>query len=131
MAKLKGQTGVLKVGVNAVSQLRSWSLDSTGDTVEDTVIGDVWRTFKATMKSASGSGELYYDEEDTAIAALSVGDSVEMELYLDGEEEGDNFESFTGIITTMGKSSSFDGMVEQSIAWQVTGEVLEETVPAA
>lgn len=129
MAKLTGKNGIIKVTDEAISQLRSWSLDKTGDTVEDTVIGDDWRTFKATMKGASGSCELYYDEDDLAIAGLGIGDEVEMEIYLDGEAEGANFQAFTAIITTMGESSSFDGMVEQTMGFTVTGAVIKDIVP--
>lgn len=129
MARITGKEGIVKFDDTAVTMARDWSLDQTGDTVEDTVIGDGARTFKPTLNSASGSVNLYYDEEDVAADGVNVGDEVEMELYPDGEAEGATLFEFTAIITSKGKSAAFDGMTERTIAYQVSGEVTKGTVP--
>lgn len=129
MPRITGKNGIIKFTDVAVTMVRDWSLDETGDTVEDTVIGDDSRTFKPTINSATGSLNLYYDEEDLAAEGVSVGDEVEAELYPDGEAEGSTVFEFSIIITSVGQSASFDGMTEKTIAFQVTGPVTKDTVP--
>ena len=40
MATHKGSEGTVKVGSNAVAEIRSYSLEETADTLEDTSMGD-------------------------------------------------------------------------------------------
>ena len=44
MANHKGSDGTVHVGTDAVAEIRSWSLESTADTSEDSVLGDSART---------------------------------------------------------------------------------------
>ena len=48
MATFSGSGGVVKAGGNAIGEIRSFTVDQTGDTVEDTAMGDSTRSFKAT-----------------------------------------------------------------------------------
>ena len=55
MATFAGSGGVLKIGSNAIAEVRSYSIDETMDTLEDTAMGDTARTYKASLKTFSGS----------------------------------------------------------------------------
>ena len=55
MATHKGSEGTVKVGANAVAEVRSFSISSTADTIEDTTMGDAARTYKPSLTSWSGS----------------------------------------------------------------------------
>ena len=44
MATHTGSEGTVKVGANAIAEIRSYSLEDTADTVEDTSMGDTYRT---------------------------------------------------------------------------------------
>ena len=77
MATHTGSAGTIKIGANAVAELRSFSIEETADTVEDTVMTDTARSFKPTLTSFSGSADVYWDETDTnGQVALSVGAEV-------------------------------------------------------
>lgn len=129
MANHKGSEGVIKVGSNAVAEVRDWSLDQTADTVEDTVMGDAARTRKSTLTSASGSLNCYWDETDTnGQVALAAGSEVTMNLYPEGDTAGDTYYTLTAIITSFSISASFDGMVEASISFESNGAVTTNTV---
>jgi predicted secreted protein len=130
MATHIGRDGILKVGANTVAELRSFSIEETGDTVEDTVMTDTARTFVPTLTSFTGSADVYWDETDTTgQGALTVGSSVTIGFYPEGDTIGDTYYTGTAIVTGVSRSASFDGMVEASITLQGSGALTESTAP--
>ena len=128
MATHTGSEGTVKVGANAIAEIRSYSVEQTGDTVEDTTMGDSWRTHKATLKSWTASVDVFWDETDTTgQGALNVGTEVTLNLYPEGSTTGDVYFTGTGIITGKTVSASYDGMVESSISVQGTGALTQST----
>jgi len=126
MATHIGRDGILKVGANTVAELRSFSIEETGDTVEDTVMTDTARTFVPTLTSFTGSADVYWDETDTTgQGALTVGSSVTIGFYPEGDTTGDTYYTGTAIVTGVSRSASFDGMVEASITLQGSGALTE------
>ena len=128
MATHIGRDGVIKVGANTVAELRSFSIEETGDTVEDTVMTDTARTFTPTLTSFTGSADVYWDEDDTGQGALTVGAAVTIGFYPEGDTTGDTYYSGSCIVTGVSRSSSFDGMVEASITLQGSGALTASTV---
>lgn len=129
MATHIGRDGVVKVGANSIAELRSFSIDETGDTVEDTVMTDTARSYISTLTSFTGSADVYWDETDTsAQGALTVGASVTIGFYPEGDTAGDTYYSGTCIVTGVSRSASFDGMVEASITFQGSGALTASTV---
>ena len=129
MATHIGRDGKIKVGSNAVAEVRSFSIEETGDTVEDTVMTDTARTYLATLTSVTGSADVFWDETDTSgQGALTVGSSVTINFYPEGDDSGDTYYSGSAIVTGVSRSSSFDGMVEASISLQGSGALTPSTV---
>lgn len=129
MATHIGRDGIIKVGANAVAELRSFSIEETGDTVEDTVMTDTARTYISTLTSFTGSADVFWDETDTnGQGALSVGSSVTINFYPEGADSGDTYYSGTALVTGVTRSASFDGMVEASITLQGSGALTASTV---
>ncbi len=128
MATHTGSEGTVKVGANAIAEIRSYSVEQTSDTVEDTTMGDSWRTHKATLKSWTASVDCFWDETDTTgQGALTIGAEVTLNLYPEGSTTGDSYLTGTGIVTSKSISASFDGMVESTIAVQGTGTLTTAT----
>lgn len=129
MATHKGSEGTVKVGVNAIAEVRSFSISETGDTVEDTTMGDTARTYKPSLTSWSGSVEVYWDETDTnGQVALTVGAEVTLAVYPEGSTTGDSYLTGSAIVTGRTINSSFDGMVEASITVQGNGALTASVV---
>ena len=128
MATHTGSEGLLKVGSDTVASVRSFSLDTTGDTIEDTSMGASVRTFKAGLTSWSGTAEVFWDETDTAQNALDVGASVTFVVYPEGSASSDTYYTGTGIVTGKTINSSFDGMVEATFSLTGNGALTEATV---
>lgn len=129
MATHIGRDGVLKVGSNAVAEVRSFSIEETADTVEDTVMTDTARTYATTLTSFTGSADVYWDETDTnGQGALDIGASVTIGFYPEGDGSGATYYTGTALVTGVSRSASFDGMVEASVTLQGTGALSETTV---
>lgn len=130
MATHTGSEGTVKVGANTIAEIRSYSIEQTADTTEDTTMGDAWRTHKTTLKSWSGTVDVYWDETDTnGQGALVVGAEVTANFYPEGSTTGDTYLTGTAIVTGKTVSASFDGMIESTITLQGTGALT--TGPAA
>ena len=84
-------------------------------------MGDTDRSFKAGLKSFTGSVEVFWDETDTAQIALDVGAEVTLKVYPEGATTGDKYYSGSAIVTGRTVTSSFDGMVEAAITVQGNG----------
>ena len=124
MATHTGSEGTVRVGTNAIAEIRSYSLEETADTVEDTSMGDSYRTFKTTLKGWSGSVDVFWDETDTnGQVALVVGAEVTANFFPEGATAGqtEKYYSGTAIVTGKTVTGSFDGMVESTITLQGTG----------
>ena len=129
MATHTGSEGTVKVGANAVAEIRSFSLEESGEVIETTTMGDVSRTYVAGLNTFSASIEVYWDETDTdGQVALAVGSTVVLSLYPEGADAGDTYYSGSAIVTGVSLASSFDGMVERSITVQGSGALTTTTV---
>ena len=129
MATHAGSEGTVKVGSNAIAEIRSFSLEETADTLEDTTMGDTARTYKSSLTTFTGSVDVFWDETDTAgQGALTIGASVTLNVYPEGDTAGDTYYSGSAIVTGITRSSSFDGLVEASITVQGSGALTATTV---
>lgn len=129
MATIKGNGGVVKVGSDAIAEIRSFSIDETSDTIEDTAMGDTYRTFKTSLKSWSGSVDIFFDDTDTTgQGALVPGAEATVTFYVEGDDTGAHTLSGSAIVTSRSISTSFDGMVEASLSLQGNGALTESTV---
>ena len=129
MATHTGSEGTVKVGANAIAEIRSFSLEESADTLEDTTMGDTARTYKSSLTTFTGSVDVFWDETDTAgQGALTIGASVTLNVYPEGDTAGDTYYSGSAIVTGITRSSSFDGLVEASITVQGSGALTATTV---
>lgn len=127
MANHLGREGVVKLSSTTIGELRNYALSQSSDTVEDSTIGDTFRTRRATLKTWSVSGDLYWDLNDAGQVALTVGSSVTVNLYPQGTVAA-TYYSGGGIVTKFDVSAAFDGMVEGSISIDGNGTLSVLTV---
>ena len=136
MANYTGQSGVLKLdnyagSVTSIAEVRSFSIEHTVNTVEDTVMGDQYKTYKPNLNEWTGSADIYLNDADlTAFGniliadtagARSAGQELRIEAYPGGNTAG--YPKVSGNIVATGFSinSTMDGMVEASISFSGTG----------
>ena len=129
MATFAGSGGIIKIGSSAVAEVRYYSIDETMDTLEDTAMGDTSRTYKASLKTFSGSADVFFDDTDTTgQGALTVGSTGTLSILMEGDTSGDHNLSGSILVTGRTITGSFDGLVESSITFQGTGALGEGTV---
>jgi len=129
MATHTGSEGTVKVGSDAIAEIRSFSIEETADTLDDTTMGDTARTYKPSLTTFSGSVDVLWDETDsTGQGALTVGAEVTLALYPEGDASGDTYLTGSAIVTNRSISSSHDGLVEMSISVQGNGALTTSTV---
>jgi predicted secreted protein len=128
MATHKGSEGIVKVGSNSVAEIRSYSIEESADTLEDTSMGDSARTYKPSLTSFSGSLDVFWDETDSSgQGALSIGSEVTLNVYPEGDTTGDTYYTGSAIVTGVSRTGAFDGLVEASISVQGNGALTEST----
>ena len=130
MATFTGQLGGVRIGSVNVAEVRNFEVDMQADTVEDTVMGDSWKSNKAIHKSWSASVECFYDHTNTTGQnAFPVGATVALELYPNalppGAPQGVPRLTGSAIVTGRTVKSMHDGLVELSLSLIGEGTLTE------
>lgn len=128
MATHHGKEGVVTAGGTAIGELTGFTIETTGDVVEDTQLSDSEKSFLAGRTSFSGTLEMHYDETDAQQETLTAGSSISFVLLPEGNTSGDQSFSGSGIITGMSINNAMDGIVSRSVTFQGTGSLTKSTV---
>jgi predicted secreted protein len=124
-----GNNGVVNFGGAAVAEVRSWSLETTADTIETSVMGNDARAYVKGMSTFSGSADVLWNAAHWTTNGMNpnvtgtsqVGTApAAIVLYPEGSGTG-----FNGnvIITGYTVNASYDGLIEASISFQGSGTV--------
>ncbi|BAR14253.1 phage major tail protein 2 [uncultured Mediterranean phage uvMED] len=128
MATHHGKEGVVTVGGTGVGELTGFTLETTGDVVEDTALTDATKSFVAGRTSFSGTLEMHFDETDTPQTNLTAGSSLAFILLPEGNSSGDRSFTGTGIVTGMSVNNSMDAIISRTVTFQGTGALTIGTV---
>ena len=128
MATHHGKEGVVTAGGTGVGELTSFTLETTGDVVEDTALTDSTKSFVAGRTSFSGTLEMHFDETDSPQTTLVAGASISFVLLPEGNASGDRSFTGTGIVTGMSVNNSMDSIISRTVTFQGTGALTIGTV---
>jgi len=128
MANHLGKEGVLNASSLTVAEVRGYSLSITTDEVEDTVIGDNWKTRRTTIKDWKVSGDLFWDETDAGQGALTIGSTVTIALYPEGLATSSTYYRGLANITSFDVTARHDSLVEATFSASGTGTLSTLTV---
>jgi predicted secreted protein len=133
MASYVGNAGAVKIDddsgvLQTVAEVRTYSIETTADTIEKTIMGQSTRQYVKGLSSFSGSADVYWDPAhfttvDANPTAGTVGATnkvVTLEIYPEGT--GTKWAGEV-VITGYTVNGSFDGMIEASISFQGTGAI--------
>lgn len=138
MATYEGSNGAVKLldgagTATAVANVRGWSISVARDTVEDTAMGDSYRTYKKGLQNWSGSMDIIYDDSTSAEVNAAVSPDTDTVItasfYPDVSVTATKFEG-TIIVTEFAVTSSYDGIVTASVSFQGTGALAAATYSA-
>jgi len=129
MANHTGVSGLVKVGTATVAEVRSFTLSTTSELLEDTSLTDSSKTYQIGKKGATCSIECFWDETDAnGQIAIVEGSQVTMALYPEGATSGDYYFSGTWLITGNSVSTPTDGIIEATFDATLTGALTRDTV---
>ena len=128
MATHHGKEGVVTAGGTAIGELTGFTIETTGDVVEDTQLSDSTKSFLAGRTSFSGTLEMNYDEADAQQETLTAGSEISFVLLPEGNTSGDQSFTGTGIVTGMSINNAMDAVVSRSVTFQGTGSLTKGTV---
>ena len=130
MATFSGNDGVVKVGANVVAEVMSFTVNQTMEPIDDTVMGDSWRTHLAGLKTWDGTIECRWDDTDTTgQEALTVGVSVTLALLPEGSGAGEYELEGTASVTSVSQTQSYDNTtVTRTFTFQGNGALTIGTV---
>ena len=126
----KGIDGIVKVGVNSILNVTSFTLEEVTETIDVTSMGDGNRVVLPTFVGFSGSFDGYWDQTDASLGHTAVlepiiraGETISFEFYPAGDGVGNMYYSGSAIVASVSRSSSYDGAVEYSVSFEGTGNL--------
>jgi len=129
MANHTGTSGLVKVGTDTIAEVRSFTLNTTSELLEDTTLTDTSKTYQVGKKGATVSVECFWDETDTnGQIAIAEGNSVALNLYPEGADSADYYFSGTYLINGNSISVPTDGIIEATFDATLTGALTRGTV---
>jgi hypothetical protein len=121
-------------GGTAVGEIRSYSIESTADTIETSVMSNDSRTYVKGMSTWSGNADVLFDGTQFNLinpnaSASTVGSSpIYLVVYPEGEAGStDKLIGGSVIITGFTINASYDGLIEASISFQGNGPLYYQT----
>lgn len=118
MAVQKGNAGIIKIGSNALGEMRSYSIEHNSDTIESSSMGSTFKTYETGLTDFTASIDAYWDEDDTVQNAFTAGAEVTLIFFPEGDATGATRYTGTAIVTGISRSASHDGLVECSFSVQ-------------
>ena len=128
MAIVHGKEGVIKAGGSVVSDVTGFALETSGDVVETTALGESVKSFTAGTTAFSGNIDVNFNRADSVQNTLLAGSQIAFILYPEGATSGDRTYTGSGIVTGMSVDNTLDSMVTKSVTFQGTGDLTIGTV---
>lgn len=134
MTTFSGNDGVVKIGSNTVAEVTAWEVEESVSPYEDTAMGDTWRSHRAGsgFKEWTAKVTCWWDDTDTnGQEGMTLGASVSLKLYTEGDSASDDEITGTASVTKIGVSVNKDGIVTREFELMGNGTLTHGTVSGA
>lgn len=137
MACYTGTTGALEFDSNSVAKVTSWTVTHTQEVLDDTVMGNTYRSFCAGLKTWEGSAEVIWtaDEDDNSSVdeAFTIGSEATLTAYWDDNATPANDLKVSGtcIITSIEYSSTVGELATATVSFQGTDTLTVDSTTAS
>lgn len=125
MATYEGSNGQVMLNSVAVAEVRSWTLTHTREVVEDTVMGDSFRTYKKGLQVWTGSMEVVYSDSESGTVELAIDpdndSAITVKFYADSNNTTTAVWEGGVVVTSFSVSNTFDGLMTATVEFQGTG----------
>ena len=99
-----------------VATAYSYDFSGSADVLENTPFNVTYRAYQAGLRTGTLSLSRYYVSDSLFFGELIAGDSFIIEIYVDATQKI----SMYGILTSDGISAPVEGLIEESLDFQVT-----------
>lgn len=128
MATYTGNNGVVMAGTSAIAEVRSFTLREDAPRIEDTVLGDANRTYKADLPTVDGTIECLYDPAGAGQSALTIGAEVTLDLRPLGTGSGNPKLVVPVNITGIdGPNVQFGELITVTFSWAAAGALVKSS----
>ena len=123
-----GVDGELRYQGKKIAKVRSWSINIQRQSIDDSCLGEIDRSFIPGMRSATGSASILYDPDDTPTTRIlnsilrNSPDSYEVEFLFD-KNKVDGGITCSGFITNMSTSVNVGAATACEISFQASGKI--------
>lgn len=114
MARYKGHNGYADVDGTEIGERVSFDINITTNELEASTQGNDWTDTDGGQLSAAGTIEVFTDPNDAGQSALTVGSTVTLNLYPEGNTSTLEHISGNFLVTERGASSSVGDLVKSS-----------------
>jgi hypothetical protein len=128
MATHTGSEGTVHIGTDAIGELKGWSYTEGVTTIPTTTLNDTAETHTTGTTNWSGSAESFWDLDDTAQAALTIGASITLKFYPEGAASADKYKTGTATVESINASGATDDMANVSFSFKGNGALADATV---
>lgn len=126
MAKVIGRDGVVKIGSVTVAEVVSFTLDESMTPVDDSDLNTQELSYVAGDITRTASVTCHWDKADaTGQGAISIGSSVTLVLYPEGDGVGGLSQSMTALCTGVSQNNERGSIVSKAFTFQISGTVTE------
>lgn len=129
MAVFHGKNGKVKLSSNTVLSVTKITVNEQVETADSTAMGDTAQTHESGIPGWSATVEAVRDSADTTgQEALTIGASVSIDFFQEGDASGKKYRSGTATVTGLEFDSEFTDNGRVSIELQGDGALTRETV---
>lgn len=129
MAVHHGKNGKVKLATNAVAEVTKFSISESVSDSDTTSMGDTAQTHLVGIPGWTAKVEGNYDPADTTgQVALTIGASVTLGLYTDGDAATKKYLTGTASIVAVNTEASFSERVTFSVDVKGNGALTKATV---
>lgn len=123
MARYKGHDGSITAGGDAIGEIESFDIEVSTNELMANVMGSDWTDREAGQNSATGTIAVLSDPGDTGQSNLTVGASVALVLFSEGNSSGLTEISGNFQINSIGISTSVGDLVKRTYSIANKGTV--------
>jgi len=115
----------LSLGGSVLGKAQSFDMPEVGTVVEDTALGDKWKTNSISDLSWSMTIDQLWTPTDTAYIALRTAFATKASLAVDWHDDDGNGRSGTAVVSGMGTATRIGESVVVSIELTGSGPVVD------
>ena len=126
---VKGCSGVIKFGTNAIAEVKSITTNEAGAETDTSVLGNCNTQSEITAITTTVEVSVFYAPDDAVQNLMTVGAKAALEIYPEGETVGLKYEtSADAVVLSRGKEINHGDMISRTLSLKCNDGLTGATV---